>query len=148
MLKEKAVYIMSREGSRSVYTQIGTAFDDCDGGTHIHISNLVSCELFVHSRLENSADADYEVRASPKDRVPAPEVRVAKPVTARVEKRRDAMRKAGLRPVQIWVPDTRRPGFAEECRRQCRLAAQADVKDTATQQFLDEALVDVDGWKP
>ncbi|MDE0696307.1 MAG: antitoxin MazE family protein [Boseongicola sp.] len=29
---------------------------------------------------------------------------------------------AGLRPVQIWVPDTRRPGFAAECRRQARLA--------------------------
>lgn len=45
-------------------------------------------------------------------------------VNARVKKHRDALRMAGLRPVQIWVPDTRRPDFAEECRRQCLLAAQ------------------------
>src|SRR5208282_1674303 len=48
---------------------------------------------------------------------------------ARVRKRRAALRDAGLRPVQIWVPDTRRPGFAEECRRQVRLAAASDRAD-------------------
>ena len=31
------------------------------------------------------------------------------PVNARVQKHRDALRAAGLRPVQIWVPDTRGP---------------------------------------
>lgn len=67
-------------------------------------------------------------------------------VNARVQKHRDALRMAGLRPVQIWVPDTRRPDFADECRRQCLLAAQADSADTAMQQFMDEALADVDGW--
>jgi hypothetical protein len=48
---------------------------------------------------------------------------------ARVQKHRDALRRAGLRPVQIWVPDTRRPDFAEECRRQSRLVAQSDMAD-------------------
>lgn len=67
-------------------------------------------------------------------------------VNSRVQKRRDALRMAGLRPVQIWVPDTRRPGFAEECDRQCRLVAQADRADRAMQQFMDEASADVDGW--
>lgn len=67
-------------------------------------------------------------------------------VNARVQKHRNAMRMAGLRPVQIWVPDTRRPDFAEECRRQCRLAAQADMADADIQQLMDEALADVDGW--
>jgi len=67
-------------------------------------------------------------------------------VNSRVQKHRDALRMAGLRPVQIWVPDTRRPNFAEECRRQSRLAAQADVADTDMQQFMDEALMDVAGW--
>lgn len=66
-------------------------------------------------------------------------------VNARVQKHRDALRMAGLRPVQIWVPDTRRPDFAEECRRQCRLAAQADLADAEMQQFMDEA-ADMDGW--
>jgi hypothetical protein len=67
-------------------------------------------------------------------------------VNARVQKHRDALRMAGLRPVQIWVPDTRRPGFTEECRRQSLLVAQADSMDTAMQQFMDEALQDMDGW--
>ena len=67
-------------------------------------------------------------------------------VNSRVQKHRDALRMAGLRPVQIWVPDTRRPDFAEECRRQCLLVAQSDSADMAMQQFMDEALTDVDGW--
>ncbi len=67
-------------------------------------------------------------------------------VNARVKRHRDALRMAGLRPVQIWVPDTRRPGFAEECRRQSRLAAEADMADRDMQQWMDEALADVDGW--
>ena len=67
-------------------------------------------------------------------------------VNARVQKHRDALRMAGLRLVQIWVPDTRRPNFAEECRRQCDLVAQADMADTSMQQFMDEALADVGGW--
>lgn len=67
-------------------------------------------------------------------------------VNARVKKHRDALRKAGLRPVQLWVPDTRRPDFAEECRRQCLLVAQADAGDTATQQLLDDALADLEAW--
>lgn len=67
-------------------------------------------------------------------------------VNRRVQKHRDALRMAGLRPVQIWVPDTRRPDFAEECRRQCLLVAQADSADTAMHQLMDEALADVDGW--
>jgi hypothetical protein len=68
------------------------------------------------------------------------------PVNTRVQKHRDALRRAGLRPVQIWVPDTRQPDFAQECRRQSLLAAQADLADTKMQQFMDEAVAEVDGW--
>jgi hypothetical protein len=53
---------------------------------------------------------------------------------------------AGLRPVQIWVPDTRRPGFDAECHRQTLLAAQADQADTGLQDFMDDAFADLDGW--
>lgn len=67
-------------------------------------------------------------------------------VNMRVQKHRDALRMSGLRPVQIWVPDTRRHDFSEECRRQCRVAAQADLADTSMQQFMEEALADLDGW--
>lgn len=65
---------------------------------------------------------------------------------ARVQRHRNALRLAGLRPVQIWVPDTRRPDFLEECRRQCQLAAQADLRDVTMHQLMDEALSDVAGW--
>lgn len=67
-------------------------------------------------------------------------------VTTRVQKRRDALRMAGLRPIQIWVPDTRRPDFAAECRRQSLLVSQADATDTDMMKLMDDALSDVDGW--
>lgn len=63
----------------------------------------------------------------------------------RVHKHRIALREAGLRPVQISVIDTRQAGFAEECRRQCLLVAQADSADIDMQHFLDGALTEVDG---
>lgn len=66
------------------------------------------------------------------------------PVTERVQKRRMTLRAAGLRPLQIWVPDTRRPGFAEECQRQAQVVAQADRADAGTLDFLDAALLDLD----
>ncbi len=68
------------------------------------------------------------------------------PVAVRVQKRRDALRTAGLRPVQIWVPDTRRPGFAAECKRQSKLALEADKADAEMLEFMDAVLSDVDGW--
>lgn len=68
------------------------------------------------------------------------------PVNARIRKRRSSLRKAGLRPVQIWVPDTRQRGFATKCRRQCQLVSQADEADTSLQQFASESLANVEGW--
>lgn len=65
-------------------------------------------------------------------------------VRQRVQKRRDTLRAAGLRPVQIWVPDTRRPGFAEECRRQSKVVAEADALDRDLASFLDAGLADLD----
>ena len=64
-------------------------------------------------------------------------------LSERVQKRRAALRAAGLRPIQIWVPDTRRPGFAAECRRQAKLVAAADQADKGLMDFLDAALEDL-----
>jgi len=69
---------------------------------------------------------------------------MAVPVSERVRVRRANLRAAGLRPLQIWVPDTRRPGFAEECRRQSRMAAAADASDGDLHDFMDAALADLD----
>ena len=65
-------------------------------------------------------------------------------VVERVKRHRDGLRAAGLRPVQIWVPDTRRPGFAEECRRQSRSLRD----DPHEREILDwiEAAADTEGW--
>lgn len=64
-------------------------------------------------------------------------------VNERVERRRQALRAAGLRPIQIWVPDNRRPGFADECRRQALLAAQSDAADAELTDILDAALAEL-----
>lgn len=68
-------------------------------------------------------------------------------VSERVQKHRDSLRAAGLRPVQIWVPDTRRPGFADECRRQAALVAKADATDPELTAFMDDALAELEGWE-
>ena len=62
------------------------------------------------------------------------------PMNERVQKRRALLRASGLRPLQIWVPDTRRPGFAEECRRQSMVVAQADLEDADLDAFMEGAL--------
>jgi len=64
----------------------------------------------------------------------------------RVKRRRDKMRAASLRPVQIWVPDTRAPGFAAECRRQCQLIADAENTDAAQAETRFWERVSADAW--
>lgn len=49
---------------------------------------------------------------------------------------RERMRARGLRPIQIWAPDVRAPGFAEEAGRQSLLAAQSPHADE-DQAFVD-----------
>ena len=67
-------------------------------------------------------------------------------VNSRVQKHRESLRKAGLRPVQLWVPDTRRRGFAAVCRRQCLLATRTDAEDAELQQLMNESVSDLEGW--
>lgn len=70
---------------------------------------------------------------------------MATDIAQRVQKHRNALRAAGLRPVQIWVPDTRRAGFAEECRRQS-LALHGDPHETETLDWLEKT-ADTEDWK-
>lgn len=67
-------------------------------------------------------------------------------INQRVQKHRDALREAGLRPVQFWVMDTRRSDFANIARQQCLLANQADADDHELDTLLDDALSDIDHW--
>ena len=70
---------------------------------------------------------------------------MARPATSaqRVEKRRAALRAQGLRPVQIWVPDTRAAGFAKECARQAAIADTANRADPELSQFEEAAAADI-----
>lgn len=63
----------------------------------------------------------------------------------RVQKHRQSLRDAGMRPIQIWVPDTRRLGFAEECKRQS-LLARGDNLETDALEWL-ATVADSEGWQ-
>ena len=59
----------------------------------------------------------------------------------RVRDHRARLREQGLRPVQIWVPDVRAPGFAEEAHRQSRAVANSSGS------IDDQAFVDaISAW--
>jgi hypothetical protein len=47
--------------------------------------------------------------------------------------------------VQIWVPDTRREDFAQECRRQCALVRE-DPHEADVLDWL-QAASDTEGWE-
>lgn len=47
----------------------------------------------------------------------------------RTTRYRQTLRAKGLRPVQVWLPDTRTPEFAAEARRQCERINAADRAD-------------------
>ena len=54
----------------------------------------------------------------------------------KVRAHRERLRKQGLRPIQIWVPDVRSRAFKSEARRQSMLVAQSE------QERDDQAFVD------
>ena len=72
------------------------------------------------------------------------EPRRPRSVNEKVKDHRARLRKQGLRPVQFWLPDVRAPGFAEEARRQSRLAATSPHAEE-DQDFID-SISDVD-WE-
>ncbi len=55
---------------------------------------------------------------------------------AKVRAHRERLRRQGLRPIQIWVPDVRSPGFAAEARRQSRAVAES-AHAREDQAFVD-----------
>ncbi len=60
----------------------------------------------------------------------------AKPSRIKVRKDCERLRKQGLRPIQIWLPDVRSPAFRSEAHRQsAAIAASAHAVDD--QAFID-----------
>jgi hypothetical protein len=63
------------------------------------------------------------------------------PSRDKVRRHRERLREQGLRPVQIWVPDTRSSAFAEEARRQsAAVAAREHAMEDQT--FVDAISVE------
>jgi len=58
------------------------------------------------------------------------------PPPKRMANYRQRMRAAGLRPVQIWVPDSRSPDFAKKCHRQARAVAANDPAGDELMRFV------------
>jgi hypothetical protein len=54
----------------------------------------------------------------------------------KVRAHRARLRRRGLRPIQIWVPDVRSRRFTREAHRQSALVAR-DTSETEEQDFID-----------
>lgn len=54
----------------------------------------------------------------------------------KVRRHRARLRAQGLRPLQVWVPDTRAPDFAERARKQS-LAVAGSEHAEVDQYFVD-----------
>ena len=66
-----------------------------------------------------------------------------RPSRDKVRAHRERLRRQGLRPIQIWVPDVRSPAFEAEAHRQSLAVAQSE-HDAEDQAFID-AISDRDG---
>lgn len=67
------------------------------------------------------------------------------PTAQRVKRHRAKLQAEGLRPVQLWAPDTRDPKFIAACRRQS-LALMTDPAEKDILDWIDQA-ADTAGWK-
>ncbi len=54
----------------------------------------------------------------------------------KVRAHRERLRRRGLRPIQIWVPDVRSRTFVREARREARLVASSRF-ESEEQAFVD-----------
>ena len=72
-------------------------------------------------------------------------MRTTRPSTSRdkVRAHRERLRRRGLRPIQIWVPDVRSRTFAREAHRQSLVVAN-DAHAHADQDFVDA----ISEWNP
>ena len=61
----------------------------------------------------------------------------------KVKAHRERLRRQGLRPIQVWVPDVRSPAFQAEAHRQS-LAVARSAQEREDQDFIDS----VSGWAP
>jgi Protein of unknown function (DUF3018) len=73
-------------------------------------------------------------------------VKQSRPSRLKVQKHRDRLRRLGLRPIQIWVPDVRSPAFRAEAHRQS-LATAVSVGASEDQAFIDAVSETLNGTR-
>jgi hypothetical protein len=61
----------------------------------------------------------------------------------KVRAHREKLRRQGLKPIQIWVPDVRSPNFRAEAHRQS-LAVANSADEAEDQAFIDSVSDDLD----
>jgi hypothetical protein len=62
------------------------------------------------------------------------------PSREKVRAHRERLRRQGLRPIQIWVPDVRSPSFKAQAHRQSQAVANSPHAE-ADQDFIDAVSV-------
>jgi hypothetical protein len=82
-------------------------------------------------------------KAKPK-RDPKRQPTATKHGNKRVKAHRDRLRAAGLKPIQLWVWDTTRPGFAEQVQRECEIINASAEEQRVLAEI--EAVADFEGW--
>ena len=65
-------------------------------------------------------------------------------ITQRVRKHREQLRAAGLRPVELWLPDTTLESFRKKCERES-LSLANDPHESEILDWMAE-VADTDGW--
>lgn len=61
--------------------------------------------------------------------------------TEKMTRYRAKLKRQGLRPVQLWVPDTGAPGFAEAARQQSMLVSRSGA-EINEMEFIDALQAD------
>jgi hypothetical protein len=63
---------------------------------------------------------------------------------SRVQKHRNSLRASGLRPIQLWVPDTRKKSFATTCKKQSLKLKNDSQERNILKQI--SSVFDKSGW--
>jgi hypothetical protein len=93
------------------------------------------CFTGSHRRFWLSSSIRDRLRVTTPE-VDMPSAARSKRSREKVKAHRERLRRQGLRPIQIWVPDVRSPAFAAEARRQS-LAVPESPHARADQDFVD-----------
>ena len=62
----------------------------------------------------------------------------------RVQKHRDKMKAAGLKPVTIWVPDINAPAMKEQIAREIEIINNSPDEKLILEQLSN---IEIEGWK-